>query len=77
MSDQTEGRGPENIEDFTSKLISITEASKRSGLSASHLRKLVREGQIKGIKVGWSWLTTEEAVQEYLKEEHRPGPKPK
>ena len=53
------------------------EASKRCGLSASQVRKLVREGQIKGIKVGWSWLTTEEAVLEYLKEEHRPGPKPK
>jgi excisionase family DNA binding protein len=54
------------LEDLTSKLISLAEASRVSGLSASHLRKLVREGQIKGIKVGWSWLTTEEAVREYL-----------
>jgi excisionase family DNA binding protein len=65
------------LEDLTSKLISLAEASRVSGLSASHLRKLVREGQIKGIKVGWSWLTTEEAVREYLKQERRPGPKPK
>ena len=77
MSEQTTERGPDDIDDFTSKLISITDAAKRCGLSASHLRKLIREGHIKGVKVGWSWLTTEEAVQEYLKQEHRPGPKPK
>jgi excisionase family DNA binding protein len=77
VSKQTTGQGPNEAEDFSSKLITVTEASERCGLSASHVRKLVREGQIKGLKVGWSWLTTEEAVREYLKEERRPGPKPK
>lgn len=77
MSKQTTGQSANDLEGFSSKLISVTEASERCGLSASHVRKLVREGQIKGIKVGWSWLTTEEAVREYLKEQHRPGPKPK
>ncbi len=77
MTEKTTGRASDDLEEFASKLISMTEAAKRCGLSASHLRKLVREGQIRGVKVGWSWLTTEEAVREYLRQEHRPGPKPK
>jgi excisionase family DNA binding protein len=75
MSKQTASRG--SLEELTSALISVTEASQISGLSTSQLRKLLREGQIEGVKIGRNWLTTEEAVQEYLKQEIRPGPKPK
>ena len=71
---QTTQRG--SLEEFASTLISVTEASRISGLSTSHLRKLLREGQIEGVKIGRNWLTTEEAVQDYLKQEIRPGPKP-
>ena len=74
MSDEASSGDP--LGDLTSKLISLSEASNISGLSASHLRKLVREGQIKGVKLGRNWLTTKEAVREYLKQERRPGPKP-
>ena len=56
-------------------LISLNEAAKLSGLSASHLRLLVRQEEIWGIKVGRDWLTTERAVKEYLARERRPGPK--
>ena len=75
MSEQTTEQGP--LEELTSKLISVTEASQISGLTTGHLRKLLREGQIEGVKIGRNWLTTEEAVQDYLKQEIRPGPKPK
>ena len=75
MSEQTTQRSP--LDELTSKLISVTEASQISGLTTGHLRKLLREGQIEGIKIGRNWLTTEEAVQDYLKQEIRPGPKPK
>ena len=75
MSKQTTEQGP--LEELTSKLISVTEASQISGLTTGHLRKLLREGQIEGVKIGRNWLTTEEAVQDYLKQEIRPGPKPK
>jgi excisionase family DNA binding protein len=75
MSNQTTKRGP--LEELTSKLISVTEASRISGLTTGHLRKLLREGQIEGVKIGRNWLTTEEAVQNYLKQGIRPGPKPK
>ena len=75
MSEQTTQRSP--LGELTSKLISVTEASQISGLTTGHLRKLLREGQIEGVKIGRNWLTTEEAVRDYLKQEIRPGPKPK
>lgn len=61
-----------NLED----LISLTEAAQLTGISASHLRLLVRNGEIWGKKVGRNWLTTEQAVQEYLAQSRKPGPKP-
>lgn len=75
MSEQTPKGGP--LQDLTSSLISVTEASKLSGLTTGHLRKLLRDGQIEGVKVGRNWLTTEEALQIYLQQEIKPGPKPK
>ena len=57
-------------------LISLHEATKRSGLSISHLRLLVSQGDVWGIKVGRNWVTTERAVREYLARGIKPGPKP-
>jgi hypothetical protein len=59
-----------------SDLISLREASKSSGLSTSHLRLLVRRGDIWGIKLGHNWMTTTQAVEKYLARDRRPGPKP-
>jgi len=59
------------------ELISLREAAELSGLSASHLALLVRRGDIWGIKLGHNWLTTAQAVGEYIAHDHRPGPKPK
>lgn len=58
------------------KLLSLSEAAKKSGLSASHLRLLVRTGAVWGIKLGRNWFTTEQAVQDYLAHDIKPGPKP-
>lgn len=59
------------------ELLSLHQAAKLSGLSASHLRLLVRRGEIWGKKLGRIWYTTEQAVNEYLAVEHKRGPKPK
>ena len=59
------------------ELITLQEAAKFSGLSASHLRLLVRQGDVWGVKLGHYWLTTPQAVEEYLARDRRPGPKPK
>jgi excisionase family DNA binding protein len=65
------------VRDLTAQLISVTEASQISGLTPSFIARLLRRGEIDGVKVGRNWLTTKEAIREYLKKERRPGPKPK
>ncbi len=58
-------------------LLSMREAAQKCGLSSSHLRLLVRTGQVWGVHLGNAWYTTEEAVLAYLSEGHKPGPKPR
>jgi hypothetical protein len=58
------------------ELISLQEAAEFSGLSAGHLRLLVRRGDVWGIKIGRNWVTTAQAVEEYLNQDRKPGPKP-
>ena len=59
------------------ELITLREAAELSGLSPSHLRLLVSRGDIWGAKLGRNWVTTAQAVREYLGQDRRPGPKPK
>ena len=61
------------IPDQLNDLISLQEAAKRSGLSASHIRLLIRSGEVWGLKIGWNWVTTVKAVREYQARAHRPG----
>ena len=58
-------------------LLSLNEAAELSGLSASHLRLLARQGEIWGRKLGRNWVTSEQAVREYLARDRRTGPKRK
>ena len=58
------------------ELISLREAAELSGLSAGHLRLLASRGEIWAVKLGRNWVTTAKAVQEYLAQDRRPGPKP-
>jgi len=58
------------------ELISIDKAAKLSGLSSGHLRLLISRGDVWGIKVARNWVTTEQAVREYLARNRKPGPKP-
>lgn len=69
-----------NWEEYNPKadqLISLREAAEFSGLSPNHLRLLVGKGVIWGIKIDTYWATTKEAVENYISQEHRTGPKPK
>ncbi len=56
-------------------LLSLNEAAELCGLSASHLRLLVRRGEVWGKKLGRNWVTTEQAVRQYLTRDRKPGPK--
>lgn len=75
MSEETSQQ--DSLEDLVSQLISVADASKISGLTPGYIRRLLRNGQIQGVKIGRDWRTTEEAVREYTKQERRPGPKGK
>jgi hypothetical protein len=75
MTDNADASSPD--QPSLDELITLREAAELSGLSASHLALLVRRGDIWGIKLGHNWLTTAQAVGEYIAHDHRPGPKPK
>ena len=64
-------------QDAADKLISLAEAAEISGLSAGHLRLLVSQNKLWGTKIGRNWVTTEQAVRDYMATDPRPGPKPK
>lgn len=59
------------------ELISLIEAANLSGLSHSHLRLLVRRGEIWGKRMGRDWFTTAQALKEYIASQPKPGPKPR
>lgn len=56
-------------------MVTLREAAKLSGLSYSHLRLLARTEKLWAKKMGNTWLTTAQAVNEYLARDRRPGPK--
>lgn len=58
------------------ELLPLSQIASLCGLSHSHLRRLIREGEIWGKKLGRDWFTTEQAVREYQAREIKPGPKP-
>jgi excisionase family DNA binding protein len=57
-------------------LISLSEAAAKSGLSAGHLRHLVSSGTIRGRKIGRNWVTTREAVADYLRDSFKRSKNP-
>ena len=57
------------------ELISLKDAAKLSGLSHDHLRRLAGQKEIWAKKIGRNWLTTEQAVKNYLSTNRRPGPR--
>ncbi len=48
------------------KLISLADAAAIAQLSPSHLRRLAERGSLRAFKIGRNWVTTEEAVRDYL-----------
>ena len=48
-------------------LLSISEAAELTPYSAEYLSLRARAGKLKAVKVGYSWLTTREAVVSYLR----------
>jgi excisionase family DNA binding protein len=57
-------------------LISLSEAASISGLSPDHLRRLAEQGKLRAKKIGRNWVTTKEALSDYI-EKRRPRGRPK
>ena len=60
-------------DDDKTRLISLPEAAELYGLSHSYLRTLARKGRLKAKKVGTSWVTTPEDVEDYIRSRHPRG----
>ncbi|MAO66429.1 MAG: DNA-binding protein [Balneola sp.] len=57
---------PKTIGDLT--LYSVDDLHEQLGISKMTLRTYLREGRIRGRKLGVSWYVTEEAIREYFDE---------
>lgn len=51
------------------KLISISEAARNTPYSAEYLSLLARKGKLKAVKISRDWLTTKDAVLEYVQKQ--------
>ena len=48
------------------ELITLAEAAEYAGLSKGSLHEYVKRGRLRAKKMGWMWVTTHAAVDEYL-----------
>ena len=46
--------------------IETDEAAKKLNYHVEHVRRMMREGSIKGIKLGRTWLVQKKSLEEYL-----------
>ncbi len=58
-------------------LYSIDDLHEMLGISKMTLRAYLREGRLKGRKLGVSWFVTENAIREYFEEDEEVKPDPK
>ncbi len=47
--------------------MSTEEAARKLGFHIDHVRRLLREGDLEGIKVGITWLVSRKSVDAYIK----------
>ena len=55
------------------RLISLPEAAKLYGFSPNYLGNLARKGRLKAQKVGTSWVTTPNDVEEFIRSRKERG----
>jgi len=57
------------------RLISVREAAQLSQMTPSYIRRMLRGGEIVGVKIDRDWFTTRKLIEAYLDRDRRPGPK--
>ena len=58
-------------------LISLRQASEITGLTTNHLRLMISRDKLWAWKIDSLWVTTKEALEDYLHNREKPGRKPK
>ena len=61
------------MDDPKQKLISLSQAAKRYGLTADYLRQIAIKGRLKAYKIGNSWVTTPADVEAYIESRQKIG----
>jgi predicted DNA-binding transcriptional regulator AlpA len=62
-----------NETDDKTRLISLPEAAELYGFSAKYLGNLAKKGRLKAQKVGTSWVTTPQDVEDYIQSRQKRG----
>jgi len=70
------GNNCEDYQPHLNDLISLRQASEITGLTTNHLRLMISRGKLWARKIDTFWVTTEEALLNYLKNRAKPGRKP-
>ncbi len=68
------------FQELEDKLITVVDASQievnGERLSTRQLQRLIHEKRVAGMKLGRMYITSRQAVQDYLHTDRRTGPKP-
>ena len=56
-----------------SRLISLSEAASLYGINPDHLRHLAQKRRLQAQKIGNIWVTTPDAVEEYIRSRKKRG----
>jgi excisionase family DNA binding protein len=48
------------------EFMTVQEAAERLGFHVNHVRRMRRQGDLAGVKVGATWLITKESIQKYI-----------
>lgn len=59
--------------DDKTRLISLAEASALYGFSAVYLSELAKKGRLTAQKIGNSWVTTPQAVEDFIRSRQKKG----
>lgn len=54
------------MSDFQTEMLDVEEAASIANLTVDHLRELLRQGRLKGIKTGRKWRISKEELNNYL-----------
>ena len=56
-----------------SRLISLPEAAEIYGFNAAYLSQLANKGRLKAQKIGNSWVTTPQNIEDYIRSRKKMG----